>query len=900
MKRTFIFIFFAIAPVVFVIYPFTQQLHGKMWFADLNIHYYFNSLSRYSPFYLWRESQGESYIPYLFNFQYYWPMRILVFLTKNANFSYIVYSWFIMSTGIFCFGLYMKKLFQNKISTLIALILGVVYINYFPLHYELINLKVTAAFTPLGMWAVWIVIEHLEKRRYGIVDIMLTVLFTVLGINFAIFDARGFLFYLGLICIQIIYTLLQKDNFRSRIRIIFWSLTALLGLYLLVEPVQYAWTTFINYSTHISTQTQESVLTYLFSQFAIFLHPRPLFNLPAYGGIVMILMFCAVCVGLVVLFKMHKPVAWLLAFFFVSYYVLINGWFLSTATFIIPHGQIFRAWYIAQSVASFIIPIGIGGLFLKKNKYLSVTAICLISLYVFLSYAVYTSWIRSIKVTDLDPYNKANAFLDKDKSEYKILWTPEMGSFGNNTSPYWAPSDTTGQGFLENMSSQPSYMHYYERMTSPYLWLASGIWESELIKNNRIDELLNIIGVKYLLVHDDVPGYHANTLQIQKRLQTHKSFKLVYKNEYVYVYQNMSFKSRIWTTKLSNASYCDHGFSCLSSFFKHISPYQSTTFLTDVLANKTINQNIYRFVLAQKDRVDENYYNLLVNSLLQNSSLRSLVLFSKDYLANQKFSSCLSDTHHALYHTYFPPNMAHDYAYSFEYQNCFFALSQEQPQIRFIVDNVPEGDYVMMVRYFQYAPQQSFIVGSDTFSQIVSPQEGDNYKNGYVYRIYPVHVPANDGLNLQLSSTGSTNLISLIAFVPKSTFDSTFHKLSTTLSTVPMPTKMIQPDQLPKYHRINPTEWSVDLDTNHPVILNFAESHNPFWKAVIYKNKKIVSEQFSSPGDGIINSFIIKETGSLHVKIIFDPQTVYDKMLIRNAILSIVLIGLSFLILRKL
>jgi len=79
-----------------------------------------------------------------------------------------------------------------------------------------------------------------------------------------------------------------------------------------------------------------------------------------------------------------------------------------------------------------------------------------------------------------------------------------------------------------------------------------------------------------------------------------------------------------------------------------------------------------------------------------------------------------------------------------------------------------------------------------------------------------------------------------------------------------------------QYTRLSPTFLKVEISTSKPVVLLFAESYNPFWKAEVYKNDEFVHAIGSIPAYSVINGFWINETGNLTIVIRYDPQSLFE------------------------
>jgi len=75
------------------------------------------------------------------------------------------------------------------------------------------------------------------------------------------------------------------------------------------------------------------------------------------------------------------------------------------------------------------------------------------------------------------------------------------------------------------------------------------------------------------------------------------------------------------------------------------------------------------------------------------------------------------------------------------------------------------------------------------------------------------------------------------------------------------------PAELLEYIKINPTKYTVKINSTKPFMLSFAESYDPLWVA------RVDGEKISAiPLYSVINGFWIEETGFIDVTIEYEPQ----------------------------
>ncbi|MEM2144744.1 MAG: hypothetical protein QW279_05250 [Candidatus Jordarchaeaceae archaeon] len=94
------------------------------------------------------------------------------------------------------------------------------------------------------------------------------------------------------------------------------------------------------------------------------------------------------------------------------------------------------------------------------------------------------------------------------------------------------------------------------------------------------------------------------------------------------------------------------------------------------------------------------------------------------------------------------------------------------------------------------------------------------------------------------------------------------------------------------YSKINPTEYSVQINSSQPFYLSLTQLYDTNWK--LYVNGKEIAYQNHYVGFGFSNVWLIDEIGYLNISIQFDPQ----KLFIAGALLSfstvLILIAMGF------
>jgi hypothetical protein len=119
---------------------------------------------------------------------------------------------------------------------------------------------------------------------------------------------------------------------------------------------------------------------------------------------------------------------------------------------------------------------------------------------------------------------------------------------------------------------------------------------------------------------------------------------------------------------------------------------------------------------------------------------------------------------------------------------------------------------------------------------------------------YYVKLYLNRGLNRITLSTSGEAFIESIAVYESSLDDSSSSGIHQVLS----------------YKKVNPTHWEVVVNASKPFVLVFTEPYDRLWRA--YINGK---ELKPIPIFGLVNGFVVNETGVMHIRIYYTLQTYY-------------------------
>jgi len=109
-----------------------------------------------------------------------------------------------------------------------------------------------------------------------------------------------------------------------------------------------------------------------------------------------------------------------------------------------------------------------------------------------------------------------------------------------------------------------------------------------------------------------------------------------------------------------------------------------------------------------------------------------------------------------------------------------------------------------------------------------------------------------------------------------------------------------RPAEIENYTKLDPTRWEVHIRAQRPLLLTFAETYDPNWKAYIYKNGTLIEETGPIPLYGAINGFWINATGDLRVIITYAPQNLFELgWFISILTIIIILIYVVYIVMKK-
>jgi len=133
-----------------------------------------------------------------------------------------------------------------------------------------------------------------------------------------------------------------------------------------------------------------------------------------------------------------------------------------------------------------------------------------------------------------------NEWLKNQTGSFKVFWIP---SYFTDTS--WSPEVIKWFDFLS--SSKPTYGVFRQararKIDKYFEYIGRGYRKWSLTQKNntnRLGQFLIPLNVKYLIFHDDIPRYRDQNKLALTILNSQKDLKLVFKQGFIYVYENLN------------------------------------------------------------------------------------------------------------------------------------------------------------------------------------------------------------------------------------------------------------------------------------------------------------------------------------------------------------------------
>lgn len=572
-----------------------------------------------------------------------------------------------------------------------------------------------------------------------------------------------------------------------------------------------------------------------------------------------------------------------------------------------PVGPIFRTWripdaYIALSLTVLIV-FSLYYIFEKlarKKHYIILLILGILFVFSVYSWPLLTGDVnnRLTPVKVPNEYYTANSFLSNQTGDFRVVYVPEfVYSYGANTNrkPFWSPKWGVIQEFLTFSSSKPtfwptgSYGHYFDFTLSPFYHSLLTTYDTETLSH-----FLTFANVQYIVIHDDIPTISGDIKRYVQFLNKSSSFKLVYNERFIYIFQNLRNQPKI--TVPENIVLVDGGYRVVKKFYDTNDNNKTYAFIfIDLKMNSELITHA-KYLLSDKPK--EQVINDLIFTNSTSVSSRYTIFpynYEPNYDPRNKWSrASYLDPHQAVWHPYVNWK---DYAWDFVYMKgvVFTDNSEDTLVIPFELEN---ENYVVLVKVLvnEKGGKIRFEIGNNTFDIKTS----ENYNGFYWEPIYLNVTGIAHSINIK--NVKGFNAISAIYIIPNDAYTREIKNAENTLgnfriisfnkslflnSSYEYGQTERKIDNL-KFTKINPTLWKVQVNATQPFMLSFGESYDPLWVANINKNGQNVGTAESIPINSVINGFWIDQTGNIDITIEFKPQKWYY--------IGIVISGITFII----
>ncbi len=864
--------------------------NGSYLFGNGNYEYLFgNGTNQYPATYTWREFSGTPNTPRVWDITYTGLLHLFYGITGGSYFSWIVYVWCIYASAGYTAALFLRKIRPNIDYTL-SLALGLVYTAFIPINYEsgYISMKIASALVPLGLIVnleLISVAKSISARRivkFG----FLAFSSSIILINIILCDPRAGVAFLVVSTLSIFVFSYKKLAVREFIYLAVFLCLTFISAFILFFPTKIMSDYTYKTSSQLSAKVEDSVIVEPFRLSYLLLFPHPYYTWGFTDGIVMGLVLLLSIKSLTALRK--EPTSQKLLIFIVlgalAYLLFTNSALSRYLTLHTSYGQLFRSWRIAQYVAPVVLIAILSGTpfgLIRDKLFTAFIVFCYFSL------ALYVVWTKTFAYADkmaISSYQQVSAYLKNDNGDHKVLWTPEMGWFGYNNEdsnpnigPYWLKGDDRGQGFTELISPKPTYGHYYNNFTDPYTWLASGVWKSLVQSSPNIMEVGKILGIKYFILHKDIPDYTRYTTgDSEKNLKAANNSSLVYENTIASVFENTAYTKRVWSTDQADNTICDNGLACVeSAVVKGLDPYKTTLFLSDHMGPQdTFDLANSYYQIAENTKTDLEMP-LVLKTLRQRNDASAIIINPQETLATMRYAACLSDTHHGIYHYYLVRQHQYKFDQAEDDWGCFYLLLNPSDILKYRVA-LANKPHKLILRHLRHPAGGKLALNLDGQNiSIETLKTAETGYGGFYYAGYDF-TPKNPEATLTITPISGINMVSSIAIVPSDSYQQVAAETQKLSKVVGFSATNYHGDSVKNLVKNSPVEWQFELADGLAKTINFAEAYSPGWKLKVSTESgdKVYDP---SPGFGLINSYLVPQGVHGKAVVYFALQQEYIK-----------------------
>ena len=486
-------------------------------------------------------------------------------------------------------------------------------------------------------------------------------------------------------------------------------------------------------------------------------------------------------------------------------------------------------------------------------------------------------------------YNTVYNMLAAQPGFFRVLLLP----MSTPIHPGWLPATIP---YIHNPFdvNPPNHPVICYDLATPTVATLTKFLQSTIVDNdtNDFNSLLSLLSVEYIVVTKDNligeqlpapnatlweyildgwPGYYLPSEQIMNFLTNDTELVIKYSGAYISVFE--------YANQLS-----PHIYSASTSSLIVGGGYNALTEVSESTIGLYATQYDENFLL--------NNYNLFDNVLFYNANITDLALSTLDnqyvfqpydyayhgYSFNQYW--CQSDFFPVTYEPFTQGEPV-------DGEFAFALASNVNMSIPFSIKSNNIYEIWASVLFDSNGGNLTFTLGNksvtvDTVSSISGLK--------WVPIFDPTDLPSKE-YKLEISSVEGDNVINSIAIVPSTVLNELQNQYAIILqgkkvTSIQTGQKTVvqvsdgQPQQnyssedaALTYEQINPTEYTVQVNTSKPFFLVFSESFDTGWIASI--NGQQIPSQYHLMIDGFANGWYINRTGSFSITLEFSPQTLF-------------------------
>lgn len=444
-----------------------------------------------------------------------------------------------------------------------------------------------------------------------------------------------------------------------------------------------------------------------------------------------------------------------------------------------PFGPAFRTWrvpdaYIALSLGV-LVAFSLYYIFQKlsnKRKYLTAFAISsMIFALTIYSWPLLTGDIngRLAPIRFPNEYSEAYSFLSNKSEDLRVAYIPEfIYSYGKdaNLKPFWSPEWGAVQESLTFSSPKPTFWpigqwgHFYDFTLSPLYFSLLRTGETETLAL-----FLRWADVKYVVVHNDVPTMEETIHTCLGCLNKSLSFKLVFHNNIIYVYENQFDEKKV--TISSETLLVDGGYRVVKYLYNALTTSNSTSSFI-FLDQKVTPEVLEKVSIVVTDKTEEQLMNdlIFVKELAENSGY---VIYPYDCVIEhdpqRKWSrASYLDPHQQVWHPYVNWQ---DYSWDFDYMKGLVFTNNSNDSIVMPLDLESSGEYVVLLRFF--ANEKGGKITLNVDNNIFEIRTANEY-NGFFWYDASVNLDESK-TSVAVRNDVGFNAISAISIIPKQDYE---------------------------------------------------------------------------------------------------------------------------------